>query len=268
MKANALVLLAVSVVACGALLPEVKDQKAEASAIPEAQSSQPGKSSTAISASGAPEQMAAPKPDVVQPEPKFSSGIADIVKLVKAGVGTSIIEAYIQNSNVAYYPSAEEILRLHNLGVPPELLQALIKRGGEMRSQQAQAIKENSERLAQQQTVAPVAPVAAESPSQIVVQSVQPASPPITYNYYYSDAPYYSPPLYYPRYNYGYVSPFYSSYSYGIGSSHFYRPRYSSFYTSYPRHSLNVVCRTPLGFPRYTSIRPSLHHSLSGRHRF
>lgn len=264
MKANALVLMAVSVVACGALLPEVKEQKADAIAIPAAEGSQAGKSSTAIPASGAPDQKAAPKPDVAQPEPKFSSGIADVVKLVKAGVATPIIEAYIQNSNVAYYPTAEEILLLHNHGVSSEVLQALIKRGGELRAQQSQAIKEYSERLAQQSTVAPVVP---ETPIQTVVQTVQPA-PPITYNYYYSDAPYYSPPLYYPRYNYGYVSPFYTSYSYGIGSSLFYRPRYSSFYSSYPRHSLNVVCRTPLGFPRYTSIRPSLHHSLSGRHRF
>src|SRR5436309_2877345 len=54
-----------------------------------------------------------------QPEDvKLSAGISEIVKMVRADTDSAVIQAHIENSPIAYYPSAEEIIYLHQLGTP------------------------------------------------------------------------------------------------------------------------------------------------------
>ena len=69
----------------------------------------------------------------------YSGGIADILKMLDAGVSTEIVKAYIENSPVAYNPSATEIITLKDRGVPADLLSAMLRRGGELRAQAIRA---------------------------------------------------------------------------------------------------------------------------------
>ncbi len=57
---------------------------------------------------------------------RFSPGIADIVKLVKANVDAGVIKAFINHSPVYYSPTAQEIIALKRLGVPNDLIEALL----------------------------------------------------------------------------------------------------------------------------------------------
>src|SRR5438128_2436929 len=69
----------------------------------------------------------------IQPEDvKLSAGIGAIVKMVRADTDPAVIQTHIENSPIAYYPSAEEIIYLHQLGTPPTIVSALIRHGGEL----------------------------------------------------------------------------------------------------------------------------------------
>jgi hypothetical protein len=58
-----------------------------------------------------------------------------VVKLAQSGVDASVILAYIKNSSGPFQPSAEEILRLRDLGISSAVLTAMLERGGELRRQ-------------------------------------------------------------------------------------------------------------------------------------
>src|SRR6266542_927638 len=61
-----------------------------------------------------------------QPEDvRLSAGISEIVKMVRSDTDASVIQAYVENSPIAYYPSAEEIIYLHQLGTSPAIVSAL-----------------------------------------------------------------------------------------------------------------------------------------------
>jgi hypothetical protein len=68
-------------------------------------------------------------------EVQFSAGISDILLLVNGTVGVEILKAFIQNSAIAYYPSAQEIIVLRQQGVPEEVIVALLQRGAALRAE-------------------------------------------------------------------------------------------------------------------------------------
>jgi len=145
-----------------------------------------------------------------QPEDvKFSAGISEIVKMVKSDTDAAVIQAYVENSPIAYYPSAEEIIYLHQLGAPPAIVSALIRHGGELRARAAQAYKENQNRNPQPNSPTVVAP-AAQAPSSVAAYNSYPDYGYSYPAYSYGAYPYYS----YPYYSYSYWSPFYYAYSY------------------------------------------------------
>jgi hypothetical protein len=171
-----------------------------------------------------------------QPEDvKFSAGIGEIVRMVKSDTDSSVIQAYVENSPIAFYPSAEEIIYLHQLGTPPAIVSALIRHGGELRARAAQAYKENRAANAQPNSPTIVAP-AAQAPSAVAAYNGYP-----DYGYNYATYSYGAYPYYtYPYYNtYSYWSPFYYAYSY---------PRYCGYpgyrygycAPSYHGHAYNV----------------------------
>jgi len=69
----------------------------------------------------------------------YSSGVGEVVKMLDAKVDSGVIKTYIENAPVAYRPSAEEIIALHQRGVPSDIVAAMLRRGGEVRAQAAPA---------------------------------------------------------------------------------------------------------------------------------
>jgi hypothetical protein len=57
---------------------------------------------------------------------RFSAGVGDIVKMVKADVGDEVIKAFIAVSRISYNPSAQEVIALKRLGVSNDLIQAML----------------------------------------------------------------------------------------------------------------------------------------------
>ena len=80
----------------------------------------------------------------VEPRPRLSAGLDEIVKLAKAGVDESVILAFIQSSSVAYRPSAPEIIKLRELGISSAITTALLRRGDEVRQRAAEAEQESN----------------------------------------------------------------------------------------------------------------------------
>lgn len=56
------------------------------------------------------------------------STLAEVVKLVQAGTDASVIRSYIANSTSAFNLDAEKILALADIGVPTELIDAMLER--------------------------------------------------------------------------------------------------------------------------------------------
>jgi hypothetical protein len=77
----------------------------------------------------------APKEDISG----LSHGLQEIVRMVQSGTDTNVVLSFIENSPIAYSPSADDIIRLHNLGVPSPVIIALLRHGGRMRDQQMQS---------------------------------------------------------------------------------------------------------------------------------
>ena len=161
----------------------------------------------------------------IQPEDvKFSAGIGEIVRMVKSDTDSAVILTYVENSPIAFYPSADEIIYLHQLGTPPPIVSALIRHGGELRAQAAKAYKENQKANAQPNSPTIVAP-AAQAPSAVAAYNGYPDYSYATYSY--GAYPYYT----YPYYTYSYWNPFYYAYSYPRYCGY---PGYRYGYCGYP----------------------------------
>lgn len=170
------------------------------------------------------------------PSMKAPSKLDEIAQLTKAGVGDTVILAYIKDSPTAYSLNAADIIKLREQGVSPEITTALIQRGAEVRQAAQEATKESQPQTAEI-AAAPTyqtQPVI-EQPSPANVVYV--AAPPSTVSVHYFGAPSYryTPTYYAPRYvsSPGYVS-FGSSYryapraSFSVGFGGHYRGHYSS----------------------------------------
>ncbi len=148
---------------------------------------------------------------------RYSSGVAEIAKMVEAGVGNDVIKAYIQNSTTAYRPDATEIIALKEKGASADVLTAMLTRGGELRSQQARETASPPAAFAPQSADSQYAPASAYEFAQPVVY------PDYSYSYPIYDSSYwwYSypwPSIYWPSFYFSYYSPYCyprSHYAYG-----------------------------------------------------
>ena len=149
-------------------------------------------------------QSDAAKPPIAPIQPtqaaqrtKFTFGVDEVAKMYQRGVETDVIVNYIESSSVPYHPSAEEIVRLHDLGVPSQIITTLIRHGAKVQREANAAYQQS-----QQPPVAAANAAASAYPSSV-------AQPPtvVTYTYpTYVDNPY---PVYlYPGYSYSYCAPF------------------------------------------------------------
>lgn len=76
---------------------------------------------------------AGPPPPARQDELVRSPGVAEIVRLVHAQMNTSVIKTYIENSPIAYSPTAREIVSLKKHGMPEDLISAMLRRGAALK---------------------------------------------------------------------------------------------------------------------------------------
>jgi len=182
------------------------------------------------------------------PQTKFSFGVDEVAKMHQNGVETDVILNYIENSNVPYHPNAEEIVRLHDLGVPSPLITAMIRHGAKVQQEGAMVYAQSQQKAAEEAKAAP-------SSANTYSAPVYAAPPPIvTYNYAYPQYVYsgypsyaysgfysgfyfyprycYSGPYYHRYYSYPYCNSYYSHrgcYSYphfGFGASFGHSPRW------------------------------------------
>jgi hypothetical protein len=136
--------------------------------------------------------------------------VKEVEKLAQAGTDPGVIGAFIQSWQTPYSVSADDILRLHALGVPSDVLTTLIQHGAELGAQVA-AANPNPVVTAP----SPATPYQPPSGAPVVADQYP---PPVTYPdtavYPYPDYPAYD--YSYPGlYSYGYSWPYYS-YSPGI----------------------------------------------------
>src|ERR1035437_5395382 len=152
------------------------------------------------------------------PAARYSSSVADIVKLVDAKVDAEVIKTYVRNSPTAYNPSATEIIALKDRGVGSEILTAMLQRGAEVRVQSMQAAQAAWGAATQQANPGAANPYA---PAPDYGYATQPVYPNDAYSYPVDSYAY-------PGYNYGYGN-------YGYGWPYFW-PSLSFSFGGYPYH--------------------------------
>jgi hypothetical protein len=79
------------------------------------------------------------KSDVAATTMKHSSGVDDVLRMVRAGVSWDVIRTFVENSAVAFNLSADDIITLKKSSVPDDITTAMIKRGAMLRQQASQA---------------------------------------------------------------------------------------------------------------------------------
>ena len=147
---------------------------------------------------------------------RLSFGVDEVVKMYQSGVDADVIVNYIENSSVPYHLNAEEIVHLHDIGVPSQITTTLIRHGAKVQ-QQANAASAVIQQKATEEAKAASAKVNYYAPAVYA-----PPAPAVIYTYAYPtyviSYPAYGYPAYYPSYysypRYSYYSPFYFRYGY------------------------------------------------------
>ena len=134
--------------------------------------------------------------------PALPYGAGEVMKMYQAGISKDVIIGYINNSLLPFHLSADAIVYLQTLGVPPEITKAMIQRDGQMQQQQAM-----QQQYPQQQMAAAVAAPNGAMAAQPSAQIVMPTTPaPAVTVIGGSD---------YPYYDYGYPD------DYGYGGAYY-----------------------------------------------
>lgn len=138
-------------------------------------------STLAAGATNTPVATNAPRSDsqpivAIPPKIPTSPGIAEIVKLAQAGVEQDVLLAYVENSQVAYNPTADELVYLHDVGIQPKIVTAIIQQGNLLRDQAAKAaLAAAGNQTTPPASLAPPPTPAAESPVPPTAPNAAPA---------------------------------------------------------------------------------------------
>ena len=118
----------------------------------------------------APEETVSESAPVTQPR-SLAYGANEVVKMYRGGISTDVLLTYIETSNFPYQLSSKEIIYLNKVGVPSEIVNAMIRR-----DHQVTLAKANDAQQAQNMSVAsaPVAPITYSQPPVVVVQQPAP----------------------------------------------------------------------------------------------
>ncbi len=168
-----------------------------------------------------PETTGTAQPQVT-PEPRavmFSPSTREVLKLLDAKLPNDVVVAYVKTAVVPFNLGAKEIIALRDEGVSPEIIKAMVERGGELRKERLQA-------LAAQPAPTPQSPLPAQAPAVApTLMYQQPYSPPLDYSAFDYIPSYY--PTYWPDY-YSYAYPYYGygfSYSFPLWGYNSYHRR-------------------------------------------
>ncbi|HMD54296.1 MAG TPA: hypothetical protein VKJ65_07105, partial [Phycisphaerae bacterium] len=138
-----------------------------------------------------PAPQAAPAATAEAQAPALPFGVSEVVKMYQGGIGKDIIVDYIQNSVLPFHLTADGEIYLQHLGVPPEVMLALIQRDGDLQrrsaataSDQVVAITPSSPAVIPG-TPPPVVPYAYPDDSAPVIYSDYTAYPCYGYPYFY-----------------------------------------------------------------------------------
>lgn len=153
-----------------------------------------------------PTPQVAPPATADAPAPALPLGVSEVLKMYQGGVGKDIIVAYIETNVLPFHLTADGEIYLQHLGVPPEVVLALIQRDGDLQKQSGAAYQAQQ----QQASVAAAASdqvVAGNPPSPAVVPSIPTPVDPYAYpddstTVIYPDYaayPYYGYPYFYGR---------------------------------------------------------------------
>jgi hypothetical protein len=124
---------------------------------------------------------------------------SEVVKLYQGGLSKDFIVGYIENSVLPFHLTAEGAIYLQHLGVPQEVISALIHRDGELQRQSAAAYQQQQQAAVNNQVLAgnpaPSA-VMPGTPPPVVPNTYPEASAPVVYPDY-AAYPYYGYPYFY-----------------------------------------------------------------------
>ncbi len=64
--------------------------------------------------------------------------VTKVIELVEAGAGEEVVRAYVANSSIPYELTLDDILYLRDIGIPDGVVAGMMRRGSELREQQAE----------------------------------------------------------------------------------------------------------------------------------
>ncbi len=143
----------------------------------------------------------------------FSGNLGEVVRLFQAGVDEAVILAFVQNSPIANQPSADEIIKLRNLGISSEVIAAVLRRGGELRAQWQTAAAAPSRATVSQSASTYSTPGSAPAQTVVYLNS-SPAYSEAPYSYAYAYSWSY-PSYYYPYFYFPYFYTYYPGFNFG-----------------------------------------------------
>ena len=111
-----------------------------------------------------------------------TSPLAQVVRLTQAGVDQSIIMVYVTNSSRTFNLDSDKIIYLSDLGLPADLVTAMMQRDQQLQQEFAFAQAEQQAQQAQQTQQAQTAPAPEAAPANTAEALTPPA--PVTVNYF------------------------------------------------------------------------------------
>ncbi len=156
---------------------------------------------------------AAPPPPAVQTPHKAALpfGASEVVKMYQGGINKEVLIGFVDSSTLPFHLTADNIIYLQHLGLPQEVLAAMMRRDGELQKAGAMAYQPP---MAQPGPGAPMAPDQSAGPPPNTV--TMPSTPPPSVNPYPVTAAAPAPPstvVVEPDYSvypyYGYPYPYY-----------------------------------------------------------
>jgi len=132
--------------------------------------------------------------------PSLNFGVAEVLKMFQGGISKDVLIGYIENNNLPFHLTADNIIYLQHVGLPQDVITSLIKRDGELQRNAAVAAQPVPSVGAPPQNMAPP-PDAAPTAAAMVAPYPQPApqvvAPPTVvypdYSAYPYGYPYYGP---------------------------------------------------------------------------
>lgn len=197
-----------------------------------------------VTASGAPASPALGHVFASQP----AGIVKDVKKLMASGADPAVIKAFIQNWPTPYSVTADDILHLHQAGLPSEVLTAFINHAGELGARVPAAAAPHHPLPSTAPANPPAAPDAAATVPMAPTAPMAPtvgAAPPVADSYVVQ--PTYAVPTStypaYPVYDYGYYYPnYYPGISIGFGFGYAYRGHYGyGYHGGYGGHGRGFI---------------------------